>query len=1680
MSEELIQELFLSGGMNSISDPRLLPKGDYLTGTRNVRIGATSSNTLGSVQSFEGNIEIDEVASLLDASGDFKCVGQIADINNKATVMFIWNSLSGVFYRNLPTAITSTSLQVSSESWANNIWQNHRIRIVSGAGVNQVRNISTNTGTTLNISETWDVLPDTTSQFVIERIGHQIIRYYYDLGVAERLCYEPCLAFKKDVKIHSVDVIDNLLYWVQDDEPQKKLNMDKGATLKDSYKFRLYIGTSNPGQSTTYTIHIKGTFPGPSTIAPIVINYGYTTGDTLREVLKAITDGLNADASFTGKTFTATYLNDCVEVVCVDYPPKIVGGLWDVVTSATYGELWWVGINFYNYINEETLDVLKWPAWIEPSVLLKYDANFLYNYLKGTRFQVAVRYLYDDGETSKYSPFSVMALDKQVVGSDLTNTDKNYIQIDYSDNGRLQAKRNILIGVEIAVRDANNSTFKRIANLNASELTGIYNFYNDSAYTTVPTFDILEGQDFIPRSSKAQDIIVNRLNYANNLEGFNNVPIDVKLETEYTEGEAGPGTYTISGTINIRDYITNALVPIASGKFGSFAIPLEAFTVFLAGTPYKDLTVQSGTDQNFVITGVPNGRYYLRVASHLCNNGAATYGDIYNTDNPADLRWQNTSTFVRSAFRVIEVEVNGANVILGSPIEIDSLPSSTKVDVLGVPQLDHIYGYVYDGQNPYIGYPVSGSNIRNGLAMEYARVEWKYYRINYSVVQGTVTAVNPSLKTIDISSAAGLSVGDIIFVKIAGAIPDGISAEILNIAGLVLTLDVAVSAGYIGQNVYKATLYTVTVNADERGFFYMADANTNPVVRWLSTRAYYDYAEIKIPGQSAYLGNLSPEMPILVAAIGYNTIDPQVADRQAHNMMFMPNYDYATTRDYRATVDVTVKDDKNLPVENVLVSFSANARQTVTDPSGHAKIIVYGFYDTTVPVERPGKIILGNPSPFNIVSYVSNSHVVAIGDLEFPPYNEGTPFLYEFTGVLSDRIFSYLKHGAKYKYGIVYYDRGDRRGYVNNSQYSEVSIPFWVPNEIYRFLPLVSWEINHRPPVWATHYSWVRTKNLSYNSYLQIPIQAVEYVLEIKEDGTVTTTTYAAGDALYIDINIKTLDAYKNEYQKSILAYSFSEGDRLRLIKNELDDFYDQYVDFEIISYDTTTFKVRVKNITSAPEIKMDSTTKEGPVIELYSPIKMSQESLFFEVCESYEIGNPYTEKRFHLGPNQNQAPDLSTPATGLFKSGDTYIVSRTINIYPTTNPVPQTRYYESAYLSDFIVDSNDQNIGRPNVVNLQAKEQWLVSGIRHSNPILLNTLTNGLSTWDNESQLMLSVTYGPITRIVGVAGVILKCFQTFKRTSVYIGRVFAQSADGGTGTMTTISGYYGTVNPSEEDYGCQHPESVVTSGNTIWFFDVINACIVRDSVNGMVSISDKKMYTYFSEKADLANSLGSKAKVYMGFDPYYDELYIMFIDENTVPDLTFNDAIVYLEKENEFKEQLDLYAIDGATKIYPDMLGSRGSVLVSWLNGTMWRHNDSSAIPANFYGTQHTPQIRAAFNLESPEVIKVFTDITVNANKVWFSPNDTDIIVPPSALYTSGMRSRLLENKFKLKEGVFYSEFMFDLNTPNVTNPILNGRRLRGYCAIIRLQSKVESPTNTESVLMSIIVKGTPSPKTI
>lgn len=66
------------------------------------------------------------------------------------------------------TSATSTTIVNSAKTWTTNNWANYQVRIKAGTGAGQIRSISSNTATTLTVSPSWTITPDSTSQYVIE------------------------------------------------------------------------------------------------------------------------------------------------------------------------------------------------------------------------------------------------------------------------------------------------------------------------------------------------------------------------------------------------------------------------------------------------------------------------------------------------------------------------------------------------------------------------------------------------------------------------------------------------------------------------------------------------------------------------------------------------------------------------------------------------------------------------------------------------------------------------------------------------------------------------------------------------------------------------------------------------------------------------------------------------------------------------------------------------------------------------------------------------------------------------------------------------------------------------------------------------------------------------------------------------------------------------------------------------------------------------------------------------------------------------------------------------------------------------------------------------------------------------------------------------------------------------
>jgi len=322
--------------------------------------------------------------------------------------------------------------------------------------------------------------------------------------------------------------------------------------------------------------------------------------------------------------------------------------------------------------------------------------------------------------------------------------------------------------------------------------------------------------------------------------------------------------------------------------------------------------------------------------------------------------------------------------------------------------------------------------------------------------------------------------------------------------------------------------------------------------------------------------------------------------------------------------------------------------------------------------------------------------------------------------------FNAYDWNSKYAFGLVYFDQ---KGITNGAVYTDgfsVQSNSYSENNPTGDITKFNATIYHQPPNWAYYYQWVRTKNLSKQSFVQ-------WV----SDRTFKDLTSVSGMVAYAYIGVEALRLFGVNNPGSPLGYSFTPGDRIRFFERKNVDgstanLYGATKDFEIIaSVISPTINGDVK---TGQFIKIilpptDGTFDFGVAgfdnyfIELYTPAQAVANNLnvYYEFGQKYNIGNATLSNRFHYGMLQNQIY-LSQPATFEFYKGDDYVRLRAIqtgNIYtwniPTTNAngfrflIP-LNFQGSTYVDANVTPHSVAYAGVGNAFNPTTDNRWFQS----------------------------------------------------------------------------------------------------------------------------------------------------------------------------------------------------------------------------------------------------------------------------------------------------------------------------------------------------------------------------------
>ena len=512
MDGSIAQSISFSGSLNTDLDIKSIKVGDYIQAL-NIRNIYTENGIDGSGENISSNTLIPYTLP----DGTNKCIGAYEDVTNNSIIYFIYNSSNK--HQILRYYSATQAIQI----------------ILDGSKTSYNAIGSSSVGAVMNFTE----------------FGY----------------------------ITNINLVNSLLYWIDSTGLQRYINTDLANNYAKYAKFKICFGIPPSGYSAFYIqYHFKNLPSGNSDILESLI---FPTGITTRSGMASYAYSAFSVASLITNEYKVVNYGDYLEFTEIYTEPYVMPNVYATVITGTTNS-WIVAENWYQNIDTKTLDVVVQPLWLEPQTVLANDSSRTQNLLNGNAYQFAVRIYGIDGRQSVLSKSSKMtyynlatAFNAIVDYLDYTQlpTPSNCIKVDYSDNGRLfdnlsngTQSRGIVSSVEILVRNLNTDTYRSIAILRDFELDGTYTFYNDTFGVAITQNDQTKQYDAIPISSKCQEVVNNKLFYANNVVGYDNPVIDASV--------------TCVNALSIPDYQWDELQVMTPKYFGKYNLGIVYFDRF--------------------------------------------------------------------------------------------------------------------------------------------------------------------------------------------------------------------------------------------------------------------------------------------------------------------------------------------------------------------------------------------------------------------------------------------------------------------------------------------------------------------------------------------------------------------------------------------------------------------------------------------------------------------------------------------------------------------------------------------------------------------------------------------------------------------------------------------------------------------------------------------------------------------------------------------------------------------------------------------------------------------------------------------------------------------------------------------------------------------------------------------
>lgn len=608
-------------------------------------------------------------------------------------------------------------------------------------------------------------------------------------------------------------------------------------------------------------------------------------------------------------------------------------------------------------------------------------------------------------------------------------------------------------------------------------------------------------------------------------------------------------------------------------------------------------------------------------------------------------------------------------------------------------------------------------------------------------------------------------------------------------------------------------------------------------------------------------------------------------------------------------------------------------------------------------------------------------------------------------GFPNSNFFSSFKAGSYHTFGIVYHDEYGRFGFVNRP--NKVYVPHLndrgATTDTDKLGAKIRWNISGYAPPWAKYYSWFYSGNSRGYNFIQFIISGIE------------ETNVQSVEQSVVRITLKLLSEYQSQNDNLLLSYDFSEGDRIRFIRKPNGDYFTSNLDLTIISAQDGTNGEYILTIQRS-EVADSLAEYDGAFVEIYKQAdeKTEEQQIFKEISPKYSI----TQTSLLNG----QQVGIHDEPEGTFLRGDVFLTKR--EIFGSIDPT--TIYCETPNISDFY-RSNFRDGGKANAFDRDQGEERYISQVTYSLPYVSGSKINGLSDFNPVTQPYKDYDrrFGSIQKLYSQDNALI-IFQEDKVNRSMVSRNVIFDNQGNATLVGTVSNTLSDAVAYQGEHGIsKHPESFAQYGGRIYFVDAKRGAVMRLSRDGITPISQYKMSDYFMD--ELTDNIDKK--IYGGFDPRFGE-YILAIEGK--------DAIGFSEGMNIWTS---FYGFSPETMVY------LYKNLYTFKYGNMYKHNSNDLYNV-FYQVAGESSIEFVTNA-APSDKKVFNAIGLEGNAAWAMED---------ASTPSGQSTSLLVSDFDEREGFYYSDLLFDVNTPNVDNPLIEGDRMRDYSMTIKLTNNLRT----------------------